>query len=186
VQVKAFFLPMKSASTVETEVAAFFGRDASPPLVLIDWRMPQPIEIELIAAAPAARREESVEYLATPRLKQSPVFSRVARVNRGDLVYVSGLFGPAGGSATVQIGAIFTELKEVLGESGSDFLHMAKATYYISDDDASKALNTLRPKYYDPARPPAASKAIVPGVGLEGRTVTLDMIAVVPERPDGR
>ena len=43
VQVKAFFLPMKSADVVEREVAAFFGAPESPPLVLIDWRMSQPI-----------------------------------------------------------------------------------------------------------------------------------------------
>ena len=44
-------------------------------------------------------------------------------------------------------------------------------------DEASKALNELRPRYYDPRTPPAASKAVVKDVGLEGRTITLDMIA---------
>jgi enamine deaminase RidA (YjgF/YER057c/UK114 family) len=186
VQVKAFFLPMKSADVVEQEVAAFFGAPEPPPLVLVEWRMSQPIEIELIAAAPKAGGEEAIEYLATPALKPSPVFSRVARVNRGDLVYVSGLFGAAGGTGTAQVETIFAELKGILSESGSDLRHMAKATYYVSDDDASKALNDLRPKYYDPARPPAASKATVPGVGLDGCSVTLDMIAVVPGRSGTR
>lgn len=181
VQVKAFFLPMKSANVVEREVSAFFGAGAPPPpLVLVDWQMPQPIEIELIAAAPTPGGTEPVEYLATPKLKHSPVFSRVARINRGDLVYVSGLFGAGGAPAAAQIEAIFDELKTILTEAGSDLRHLAKATYYVSDASASTALNELRPRYYDPARPPAASKATVPGVGPEGRTVTLDMIAVVP------
>jgi len=57
-------------------------------------------------------------------------------------------------------------------------VNLAKATYYVSTDATSKALNVLRPNYYDPKRPPAASKALVPGVGREGRTLTLDMIAV--------
>lgn len=181
VQVRAFFLPMKSADVVEREVKAFFGADViAPPLVLVDWRMPQPIEIELIAAPPTAGGSEVIEYLATPTLKPSPVFSRIARINRGDLVYISGLFGAAGTSGPAQIETIFEQLKTILTEAGSDLRHLAKATYYVSDDSTSKALNELRPRYFDPARPPAASKAGVPGVGLEGRTITLDMIAVVP------
>ena len=60
-----------------------------------------------------------------------------------------------------------------------------KATYYITDEDASRALNELRPKYYDPARPPAASKATVAGVDPAGRNVTLDMIAVVKPAGEG-
>ena len=68
----------------------------------------------------------------------------------------------------------------MLEKTGSDFRHLAKATYYVADDEASRKLGELRPKFYDPRRPPAASKAVVPGVGLAGKTVTLDMIAVAP------
>jgi enamine deaminase RidA (YjgF/YER057c/UK114 family) len=93
-------------------------------------------------------------------------------------VYVSGLYGPPGVGGAEQVGAIFASLGKILDEAGADFRHLAKATYYVSDDEASRALNDLRPRYYDPTRPPAASKATVPGVGAAGRTVTLDMIAV--------
>ena len=34
------------------------------------------------------------------------------------------------------------------------------------------------PLVFDPERPPAASKVMVHGVGMEGRTMTVDMIAV--------
>ncbi|MGE3314127.1 MAG: hypothetical protein AB7O26_03345, partial [Planctomycetaceae bacterium] len=60
----------------------------------------------------------------------------------------------------------------------SDLKHLAKATYYVTNDDVSGKLTTLRPKYYDPKHPPAASKASVTGVGMEKCTITLDMIAV--------
>ena len=36
---------------------------------------------------------EPIEYLTPPGLKASPVYSRVARVNDGKLIYLSGLFG---------------------------------------------------------------------------------------------
>ena len=89
-----------------------------------------------------------------------------------------GLYPPQPGTGGEQVAGVFDRLKAVLARTGSDFRHLAKATYYVSADDASRKLNELRPRYYDPKRPPAASKAVVPGVGMAGRTVTLDMIAV--------
>ena len=46
----------------------------------------------------------------------------------------------------------------------------------------SKAHNAIRPKYYDPARPPAASKAVVAGTGRAGVRYAMDMIAVPSSR----
>ena len=179
VRVKAFLGPMSAAAEVEREVAAFFGTEAVPPLTLVEWQSKTPIEIELIAAGDREPAGDAVEYLTPPSLKPSPVFSRVARVNRGDLIYVSGLYGPAQTSGARQVESIFEVLGKHLDAAGSDFRHLVKATYYVTDEDASRALNELRPKYYDPARPPAASKAAVAGVDPAGRSITLDMIAVV-------
>ena len=55
---------------------------------------------------------------------------------------------------------------------------LVKAPYYVSADEPSRQLNAQRPRYYDPKRPPAASKATVAGTGRKGRGITLDMIAV--------
>lgn len=181
VQLKAFFLPPELAEVVEREVATFFEGATPPPLVLVEWESSLPIEIELVAFAPEPGSDEAIDYLDTPKLAASPVFSRIARVNRGDLVFVSGLTGPEGADGTAQVEAIFADLAAILDEAGTDLDHLAKATYYVSDDDPSNALNALRPNYYDPKRPPAASKAQVPGVGRSGRSISVDMIAVVPE-----
>jgi hypothetical protein len=43
-------------------------------------------------------------------------------------------------------------------------------------------LNEIRPKYYDPKRPPAASKAMVKDVGSIKAGVSMDMIGVVIEK----
>jgi enamine deaminase RidA (YjgF/YER057c/UK114 family) len=181
VRLKAFMQPMTpaSAAAVKREVADFYGGKDIPPLSMVEWRLSpkQPIEIELVAAG-REPVDVPVEYLAPPALKPSPVFSRVARLSAGPLIYVSGLYGSSGTTGTAQVEAIFDSLGAILAESGSDFRHLAKATYYVSDSAASRALNDLRPRHFDPQRPPAASKAFVAGVGLAGRTVTLDMIAV--------
>jgi enamine deaminase RidA (YjgF/YER057c/UK114 family) len=178
VQVKAFFRPMTSAGVVGREVATFFGAGAVPPTVLVEWRMDPPIEIELVAAAGGHEGAGTVEYLTPPALKPSPLFCRVVRVNRGPLIFTSGFYGLAGTTGADQVRAIFDALGGVIAEAGGDLRHLVKATYYVADDDASRALNELRPRYYDASRPPAASKATVAGVGSEGRSITLDMIAV--------
>ena len=78
----------------------------------------------------------------------------MARVNAGPLIYVSGLYGQSGTTGAAQVEAIFDTLGAVLAEAGGDLGHLAKATYYVSDDPTSRALNDLRPRYYDPKRPP--------------------------------
>ncbi|MSU57018.1 MAG: RidA family protein [Pedosphaera sp.] len=121
---------------------------------------------------------DSVNFLTPPGTTSTKVYSRVARVNHGKMIYVSGLFGMKSSDAAGQVREIFGSLGEVLKKAGGDFEHLVKATYYVTDNDASNALNDLRPEFYNPLRQPAASKAKVKGVGLPGKTVTLDMIAV--------
>jgi len=181
VHVKAFLQPMSDASVFEREMTACFGAGKVPPFSYVEWKSgaKTPIEIELIARAGPRAEAAQLESITPTGMTASPVFSRVVCVNHGDLFYLSGLNGPADAKGTDQVEAIFGTFKEILDAVGSDFEHLAKATYYVTDDEASKALNDLRPRYYNPKLPPAASKAIVPSVGDAKRTVTLDMVGVV-------
>jgi enamine deaminase RidA (YjgF/YER057c/UK114 family) len=106
------------------------------------------------------------------------VFSRVAKVNRGKLIFISGLYGLNAHDGEGEVREIFQSLGKILQRTGSDFEHLVKATYYVSDDVAGNKLNDIRPEFFNPLRPPAASKAKVRGVGIPGKTVAVDMIAV--------
>ncbi|MGB7157738.1 MAG: Rid family hydrolase [Tepidisphaeraceae bacterium] len=179
VQLKCFLSPMSAAPEVIAEIEKVFGA-RNVPFVFVEWKSDLPIEIELIAAAaPGPANGPAIEYLTPPGMKASPVFARVVRINRGDVVYTAGLYSRQPGSGEQQVLSIFEQLQDVLKQSGSDLKHLAKATYFVSDDDASGKLNEIRPKFYDPARPPAASKAMVPGVGMKDRSIAIDMIGVV-------
>ncbi len=180
VQVKAFMRPMSDIGVVKKEFAKFFGSQSIPPAIFVEWISAKPqIEIELIAAAgdsnPGAA--ESVSFSTPPEMKPSNVYSKVAKIERGKRIYFSSFYGNKGTGAE-QVTNIFEGLGDWAAKAGTDMKHLVKATYYVSDNDAGNQLNVLRPKYYDPTRPPAASKAMVKGVGLEGRTVKVDMIAV--------
>lgn len=182
IQIKSFMQPMRDVSIVREEFARFFEGYTVPPLVFVDWVSQDPvIEIELIAASPADTTEAAhqMNFLTPPFMTASPIYSKVAQINRGKKFYVSSLYGVSG-DPDKQNAEIFATLKELLPAVGSDFTHLAKATYYVSDDGTSAALNKIRPDFYDPKRPPAASKAMVKGVG-KGMGINIDMIGVVKE-----
>jgi enamine deaminase RidA (YjgF/YER057c/UK114 family)/dienelactone hydrolase len=180
VQLKCFMRPMSNVADVEREMRRHFGDRAVPPLVFVEWDSTLPIEIELVAHSPRASDDvaPAIEYITPPGMTASPVFCRVVRVNRGPRIFVSGLYSAGPGDGQSQVTDVFEQLGAILRKANSDYRHLAKATYYVSDNDASTKLNELRPRYYDPKRPPSASKAVVAGTGVAGRTLTLDMIAV--------
>jgi len=182
VQIKAFMQPISDSGIVQGEVSKFFGLELPPPIVFVEWRSSSntPVEIELIVAEPGPPKKgsEPVEYLTPPGMTASKVFSRVTHVSRGRMIYLSSLIGDGGADAHGQLDDVFAKLGNILQESGSDFEHLVKATYYVTDEDASAKLNDIRSKFFNPKRPPAASKAMVAGVGGAGRSVAIDMIAV--------
>lgn len=182
VQLKSFLTPMEESAAAEREIRSFFGDRPAPPLVFVEWQAgaTSPIEIELIAAVPRDKLPADappVEYITPPGMTASPIFARAALVAAPQTIYVSGLYG-ADDDPERQVRGIFEQLTGLLKPAGGDLKYLVKATYYVADEPASAMLNKLRPEYYDPQRPPAASKAPVRGVGRAERTLTLDMIAV--------
>lgn len=180
VQCKCFLTPMKARDEVIKEFEAFFGKDKVPPLVFVEWNSTLPIEIELIAHAPAPKRKawDEIDYLTSPGMTVSPIYSRVARVHADKTIYFGSIVSKDRGDGKEQVQVTFAQLGKLLEMTGSDFRHLVKATYYVSDEDCSKQLNALRPNYYDKYRPPSASKAMIADVGMPERGLLIDMIAV--------
>jgi enamine deaminase RidA (YjgF/YER057c/UK114 family) len=179
VQCKSFLKPVTATQDVTSEFVSHFGEGKCPPLVFVEWESTLPIEIELIATAPGdVKAAGPLEFLTPPGMTASPVYSRVTRVKSDRFIYTCGLVSAKPGSGEGQVNGAFGRLRDVLKETGGDLNHLVKATYYVSNDDASTMLNKLRPNYYDPKRPPAASKAVVAGTGVKDRTLITDLIAV--------
>lgn len=185
VQVKCFLEPMSLVETVDREIKAFFDDETIPAVSHVEWIRgggSRPIEIELVAGAPLATTSETVSYYTPPGMKASGVFSRVARIHGNRRVYASGLIAGDSEVGAVQVHSVFQQLIRQLKPTRSNLRHLAKATYYVADGDVSSQLNKIRPHYYDPKRPPAASKAMVRGTGFTDRTIAVDMITA-PESP---
>jgi enamine deaminase RidA (YjgF/YER057c/UK114 family) len=180
VQCKCFLTPITARDEVVTGFEDFFGKGKVPPLVFVEWKSSLPIEIELIAHAPTPQGKTlgDIDFLTPPGMTASPVFRRVVRVPSTRTIYIGSLVSPLKGDGKAQVEGTFEQLRKLLDLTGSDFHHLVKATYYVSDDDCSKQLNALRPHYYDKDRPPSASKAMVADVGNSQRGLAIDMIAV--------
>lgn len=195
VQLKAFIQPMQDWKIVQAEVDAFYAGQPRVPLILVEWKSSAtvPVEIELIAAGGEPPADApSMEYLTPPGMTTPTIYCRVCRINHPGTIYVSGFYSEhdrtqhsdLAANGDLEVENVFAQLKNVLGKANSDFEHLAKATYYVSSDAASVSLNKLRPGYYNPQRPPAASKAVVESVGIAGLGLTMDMIAVPGTKPE--
>ena len=179
VHIKVFLQPMTSAEGVLAKLKKFFPGQETPPVVFVEWLASMPVEIEMVAQLPTMdKTADNVEFFTPPDVRPSIVFSKVALVNTDRQIYISGQYAKVPSRGEPQAVYVFGQLKEILDKTGSDMSHMAKATYYVCDHDSARWVDRTRPKVYNHARPPAASKLMVHAMGMEGRTMTVDMIAV--------
>lgn len=184
VQVKAFLTPMEKVDDALHVIRQAFLPGPCPPVAFVEWQSSLPIEIELVAGStsPPMEGRASIEFLTPPGMTTPTVYCRVARVHHPATIFVSGLYGhqkdPDG---EAELRELFDHTRRLVEAGGGDLRHLVKATYYVSAPGSNQQHNRLRPEYYDPLRPPAASKAQVQGVGRSGRTITWDMIAIPKE-----
>lgn len=181
VQLKAYMSTISDIAIVEKEMAEYFKDTTVPPIIYAEWVSHEyPIEIELIAASPAAdaKRDSAITYVHFPWMVHSPVYSKATQVNYGKKIYISGLYGVTPNDANAQTQELFLMLKQLLNATGSDFTHLVKATYFHTDAAASTALYNTRLKYYDHNRAPGATKAMLKEMPA-GKSISFDMIGVV-------
>lgn len=179
VQVKCFLNSMDQIEYVTEQIQLFFGDELVPPLSHVEWTSTGlPIEIELVVSSPATDAENSITVITPKGMTHSPVFSRVIWVQSDTHIFLSSVSVDASDGAEREAESVFKEIASVLEQCDSDFRHLVKATYYVSSGEASSALNAIRPKLYDPKRPPAASKAAVHGIGLDVGELSVDLIAI--------
>jgi enamine deaminase RidA (YjgF/YER057c/UK114 family) len=181
VQIRVFLNQMNETPVQADAMREFFGRPDYPPVTYLERAGDGAMEIEMVAAGRpnATRAAAQIEYLTPPKYKASPLFSQIARVNYGGLVYVSGLYGDSTRDPETQAKTIFDRMEVLVRAGGSDMRHLAKALYYITGKEGGVGMDKIRPKAFDPVRPPAASRNNLRHVGEPGGTMLVDMIAVV-------
>ncbi len=180
IQLKVFIDSASQTNVVLEQLQELFPDRTLPPVSFVEWIASAPVEIEAVAHFPREswKSSERLHFFTPDGVNPSPTFSRVAVLQTDHQIFLSGLLARDAASGEQQVRDVYAQLQDILQETGSDLTHLAKATYYVSDQDASDKLNELRPEFYAPDRPPAASKAMVHDVGQADRTFSMDMIAV--------
>lgn len=186
IQVKVFMDDITDAEMLEDKIAEYYRNKPTPPIVSVEWTHPgTDVEVELIAArgTPPYDDEAAITYPTPAGLRTFPQYSRAAEIHRGKVIFLSGLYGDVDRDGEGQVRDIFEQMEAILEEAGTDFDHLAKATYYLNGWDAGVRgpLGRIRSEVYDPNRPPTSSLIPVASVGREGALITIDMIGVVPE-----
>ncbi len=180
-QVKIFTSDIQNVDTVETALAEYFRGQTAPPIVSLEWVHDSfDIEIEMIASLDSSQieRDRTITYDTPPGISANPYYSRIATIHTGSVVYVSGLYGDPSGTGEEQIRQIYSQFEEILPEAGTDFNHLAKGQYYVTDWDILGALGTVRGEYYKPTRPPTSSLIPVRGIGEPDAKITIDLVGV--------
>ncbi len=161
------------------EIQRLFPDQLTPPVIFVEWIASVPVEIELIAQLPLPNSAaDPVQHYDPPEVHRSPSFSRIALVRTERQIHISGLSARKAGNGEAQARDLFEQIDVMLQQTGSDRQHLAKATYFVTDDDSSRGLDRARRDFLDPDHPPAASKVTVHAVGIPERTLSIDMIAV--------
>ncbi len=180
-QIRVFLQPFSSRDDALAQIVPLFPAGKCPPVIVTEWTLPLPVEIEMIVARDrgAAKLEAPLTFPVLAGKPRSPRFSHAAIVDTGvPLLFLSDIEAGPDASPTEEWPTIFARLGPTLGRAGSSFRLLVKATYLLEDGSPRNSLNDTRAVYYDPLRPPAASAVGVRSVGIPGRAASLDMIAV--------
>jgi enamine deaminase RidA (YjgF/YER057c/UK114 family) len=180
-QIRVFLQPFSGRDDALAQIAPLFPAGKCPPVIVTEWTLPLPVEIEMILARDrgAAKLEAPLTFPVLAGKPRSPRFSHAAIVATGvPLLFLSDIDAGPNVSPTEEWPTIFARLGPALGRAGSSFRLLVKATYLLEDGSPRNSLNDTRAVYYDPLRPPAASAVGVRSVGIPGRAASLDMIAV--------
>jgi enamine deaminase RidA (YjgF/YER057c/UK114 family)/rhodanese-related sulfurtransferase len=186
--VKSFLRAEPGAvEAARAEIGKYFDGAAPPPLAWVQWMTKDAIEIEMIAELPEPKEAtpavaDTVSFITPPGAKSSPVYSKVTIVHSGGrMLFTSGVNAAGEGrDATAETRLALAAMKEAITKAGGDFEHLVKATYYPSTDATTQALGKVRPEFFNPKRPPAASRALVRSTGAKGSGLTFDLIAASP------
>jgi len=188
IQVRAYVGDLNHLDDAAAMIAQAFAPRLPPPIVFVQWSKLDSVEIEFVIAGPPSDRSlGGVSFFTPPGLSASPVFSRVATVHSDRIIFFSGMLGTTAQSPMAEVTSLFDTLAQRAVAVGSDLRHLVKATYLVSDTEVDRAVTTVRPKYFDPDRPPAASKIFRHTIGPADRHLLVDMIAVplVDQHPQG-
>jgi reactive intermediate/imine deaminase len=114
-------------------------------------------------------------------------YSHIAEVTGGRMVFISGqvaldregqLVGP--GDMAAQARQVFANLKIALEAAGTDFAHVVKLTFYLTDISKIALVRGIRDAFVNPEHPPASTAVEIRRLVREEFLIEVDAVAAAP------
>lgn len=128
-----------------------------------------------------------LRFLNPATLAPPAGYSHVAEVTGGRILFLSGqvpvdrsgvLVAP--GDLAGQTRQVFANLKAALEAAGTDFAHVAKLTFYLTDASGIAAVRAVRDEFVDLRHPPASTAVEVRRLVREEFLLEVDAVAAAP------
>ncbi len=133
-------------------------------------------------------RESGPRFLNPPAMPPAAGYSHVAEASGGKLVFLSGqvpldasgrLVGP--GDLAAQTRQVFANLKTGLEAAGTDFAHVVKLSFFLTDISRIAVVRGIRDEFVNKEHPPASTAVEVKRLVREEFLIEVDAVAVVVE-----
>lgn len=130
---------------------------------------------------------ENVRFHNPSTLAPPAGYSHVAEVSGGKLVFLSGqvatdrtgtLVGPR--DLAAQTRQVFENLKAGLEAAGTDFAHVVKLTFYLTDASQIAVVRGIRDEFVDRTHPPASTAVQIARLVREEFLIEVDAVAAIP------
>ena len=141
-----------------------------------------------LAGQTAGAQSSDARYINPSGLTKANGYTHVVVAADGRTVHIAGqvafdstgaVVGP--GDFRAQAERVFANLRVALASVGATFSDVVKTTTFITDLSNAAALREIRPKYLDPARPPANSLIVVASLARPDLLIEIEAVAVLKQ-----
>jgi enamine deaminase RidA (YjgF/YER057c/UK114 family) len=133
-------------------------------------------------------KDALIRFLNPSTLAPPAGYSHVAEVSGGRVIFISGQVAVdrsgklvGANDLTAQARQVFANLKAALEAAGTDFAHVAKLNFYLTDASQIAAVRTVRDGFVNAAHPPASTAVEIRRLVREEFLLEVDAVAVVPD-----
>ena len=137
---------------------------------------------------------EAVEGFINPKTRIAPavaVYSHIAKVNRGRIVYISGQVSSDAsgkiigeGDFEAQVEQVFANLKIAVEAAGGVMADIVKPNYFLAaevDQADVPKMRPIRDRYLSVAKPPASTFVVVSRLMRPGWLIEIEAVAAIDD-----